>query len=155
MIFARARRHFLKSRPVRLFGEPINRVDTARYLGVTLDTRLTWSPHIDQVRKKAAQRLRVLDPLLNRRSGLPIGNGVLLYKQLIRATTRAPYGGSLPAPMPGGYWCYSPSLAIGAPRSGSSIPRHNTTALTDSLDSKLDAVGNAAVRHLGRYSTLI
>jgi len=23
--------------------------------GVTLDTRLTWSPHIDQVRKKPAQ----------------------------------------------------------------------------------------------------
>jgi hypothetical protein len=34
---------------------------------------------------KAAQRLGVLGPLLNRRSGLSIKNGVLLYKQLIRS----------------------------------------------------------------------
>jgi hypothetical protein len=51
---------------------------------VTLDKQLTWSTHIDQVRKKAAQRLGELGPLLNRRSGLSIRNGVLLYKQLIR-----------------------------------------------------------------------
>ena len=61
----------------RLFGEPIQWVDTARYLGVTLDTRLTLSTHIDQVRKKEARRLGELGPLLNRRSGLSIRNGVL------------------------------------------------------------------------------
>jgi hypothetical protein len=59
-------------------------VDTARYLGVTLDKRLTWSTHVDQVRKKASQRLGVLGPLFNRRSGISIRNGVLLYRQLIR-----------------------------------------------------------------------
>jgi hypothetical protein len=37
-----------------------------------------------QGRKKASQRLGVLVYLLNRRSGLSIRNGVLLYKQLIR-----------------------------------------------------------------------
>jgi hypothetical protein len=46
--------------PVLLFGEPIVWVDTARYLGVTLDKWLTWSSRIDQVRKKASQRLGVL-----------------------------------------------------------------------------------------------
>jgi len=55
-----------------------------RYLGVTPDTRLTWSPHVDQARKKIAQRMGILGPLLNRRSDLSIKNGVLLYKQLIR-----------------------------------------------------------------------
>jgi hypothetical protein len=59
-------------------------VDTARYLGVTLDMRLIWSAHVNQVGRKADQRLGVLGPLLNRRSGLSIKNGVLLYKQLIR-----------------------------------------------------------------------
>jgi hypothetical protein len=59
-------------------------VETARYLGVNLDTQLTWSAHVNQVGKKAAQRLGVLGPLLNRRSGLSVRNGVLLYKQLIR-----------------------------------------------------------------------
>jgi hypothetical protein len=53
-----------------------------RFIGVYLGTWLPWSIHIDQRRKKA-QRLGVLGPLLNRRNGLSIRNGVLLYKQLI------------------------------------------------------------------------
>jgi hypothetical protein len=52
--------------------------------GVTLHTQLNWSPHIDQVRKKTARRMRMLGPLLNRKSDLSARNGVLLYKQLIR-----------------------------------------------------------------------
>ena len=42
IIFARAGRHFIQPRPLTLFGEPIQWVDTTRYLGLTLDTRLTW-----------------------------------------------------------------------------------------------------------------
>jgi hypothetical protein len=57
MLFAKAGRRISKPWPVQLFGEQIRCVDTARYLGATLDKRLTWSTHIDQVRKKAAQRL--------------------------------------------------------------------------------------------------
>jgi hypothetical protein len=53
-----------------------------RYLGVALDTQLTWSAHVNQVGKKA-HRLGVLGPLLNRRTGLSVRNGELLYKQLI------------------------------------------------------------------------
>jgi hypothetical protein len=59
------------------------RVDTARIWWVTLEKRLPWSSHIDQVRKKAVQKLEVLGSILNRR-GLSIRNGVLLYRQLIR-----------------------------------------------------------------------
>jgi hypothetical protein len=84
LLFAKTTRCIQRRRPVQLFGEPIQWVDTARYLGVTLDTRLTWSAHVNHVGRKAAQRLGVLGPLLNRRSGLSIKNGVLLYKQLIR-----------------------------------------------------------------------
>jgi len=84
IIFARAGRRFIRPRPVTLFGEPIQWVETTRYLGVTLDKGLTWSPYIDQVRKKTAQRVGMLGHLLNRKSDLSVGNGVLLYKQLIR-----------------------------------------------------------------------
>jgi hypothetical protein len=52
--FARAGRRFIQSRPVTLFREPIQWADTTRYLGVTQDTRLTWSPHIDHVSKRTA-----------------------------------------------------------------------------------------------------
>jgi len=83
IIFARAERRFIQPLPVTLFEEPIEWVDTTRYLGVTLDTRLTWSPDIDQVRKRTAQRMGMLGPLLNRKSDLSVTKGVLLYKQLI------------------------------------------------------------------------
>jgi hypothetical protein len=83
VLFVKAARRIQKPRAVQFLREPIQWVETARYLGVTLDTQLTWSAHVNQVGKKAAQRLGVLGPLLNRRSGLSVRNGVLLYKQLI------------------------------------------------------------------------
>jgi hypothetical protein len=46
IIFARCGQRFIQPRPVTLFGEPIQLVKTTRYLRVTLDTWLTWSPPI-------------------------------------------------------------------------------------------------------------
>ena len=80
IIFARVGRRFIQPRTVTFFGEPTKWVKTTRHLGVTIDKRLTWSPHIDQVRKRAAQRLGMLSPLLNRKSDLSVRNGVLLCK---------------------------------------------------------------------------
>jgi hypothetical protein len=54
MLFAKAHSHIPKHQTLQLFWEPNHWVDTAHNLGVTLDTWLTWSPHDDQVRKKAA-----------------------------------------------------------------------------------------------------
>ena len=82
MIFACAGQRFIQFRPVKLFGEPIQWVETTRYLGVTLDKRLTWSPHIVQVRKKTVQRMGMLGPLVNTKSDLSVRNGVLPNKQL-------------------------------------------------------------------------
>jgi hypothetical protein len=84
MLFAKTVWPVPRPRPVQFLGQPIEWADKARYLGVTLDSRLTWRPHIVQVRKKASQRLGVLGSLLNRRSCLSIRNGVVLCKQLIR-----------------------------------------------------------------------
>jgi len=84
IIFASAGRRFIQHGLVTLFGEPIEWVDTTRYLGLILDTRLTWSPHIDQVMKRTAQRMGMLGPLLNRKSDLSVRNGVLLDKRFIR-----------------------------------------------------------------------
>jgi hypothetical protein len=41
--------------------------------------------HVNQIRKRAVQRLGMFGPLLNRRSSLSVRNGVLLYKHLIRS----------------------------------------------------------------------
>jgi hypothetical protein len=84
IIFARAGRRFIQPRPVTLFGEQFQWVDTTRYLGAILDTRFNWSPYVDQVNKKTAQMMGMLGPLLNKKNGLSVRNRVLLYKQLIR-----------------------------------------------------------------------
>jgi hypothetical protein len=84
VLFAEAARRVRQPRPVQFLWDPIEWVQTTRYLGVTLDTPLNWSAHVNQVRKRAAQRLGALGHLLNRRSGLSVTNGVPLYKQLVR-----------------------------------------------------------------------
>jgi hypothetical protein len=84
IILARPGWRFIQPRPVILFGKPIEWVETTRCLGVTLVKRLTWSPRINQVRKRTSQRMGMLDPLLNRKSDLSVEIGDLLYKQLIR-----------------------------------------------------------------------
>jgi hypothetical protein len=59
-IFVSAGQHFIQPRTMTLFGESIKWVATTRYLGVAVDKRLTWSPHIDQVRKKSVQRMGMM-----------------------------------------------------------------------------------------------
>jgi hypothetical protein len=112
MIIALAGRRFIQPRPVTLFAEPIQWVETTRNLGVTLGKRLTRSPHIEQVRKKTSQRMGMLGPLLNRKSYLSVRNGVLLYNSSSAplCIKRAPRGGPLPARMSGGCRCYNPSV---------------------------------------------
>jgi len=86
IIFARAGLRFNQPRPVTLSREPIKWVDTTRYLGVTL-VHVSPGRLINQVRKKTAQKMVMLGPLLNRRSDFSIRNGVLLY------TTHPPHDG--------------------------------------------------------------
>jgi hypothetical protein len=166
MLFAKVAWRVPRPRPVEFLGQPIEWVVTARYLGVTLDSRLTWRSHIVQVKKKASQRLGVLGCLLNRRSGLSIRNGILLYKQLIRPMM------DYACPV---WRCAARSyveqlqalqskllrIATGAPWYISSKQIHedfgvpffeeHTRALTESYDSKLAGVGNPLFRQLGRY----
>jgi hypothetical protein len=159
----------IQPRPVTLFGEPIEWVDTTRYLGVTLDTRLTWSPHIDQVRKRAAQRLGMLCPLLNRKSDLSVRNGVLLYKQLIRpmmdyacSALRTSYRSHVRMIQVLQSNCLR--LATGAlwyvrnrqihEDLGDPLFADHIRVLSANFDSKLAVVGNPIIRHLGRYLSL-
>jgi hypothetical protein len=121
--------------------------------------------HIDQVRKKASQRLGVMGPLLNR-SGLSIRNGVLLYRQLIRPMMdyacpvwRSAARSHIRKLQVLQSKCLR--IATSAPWYMSNSQIHedlgvpfladHIRALTDSFDSKLADAGNPLVRQLGRY----
>jgi hypothetical protein len=166
IIFARAGRRFIQLRPVTLFGEPIQWVETIRYLGVTLDKRFNWSSQIDQVRMKTTKRMGILGPLLDRKSDLSVRNVVLLYKQLPRLMMDyvCPAWKSAARShvrrlqvLQSKCLC----LATGAPWYVSNSQIHedlgvplftdHIRAMTASFDSKLADVGNPLVRQLGRY----
>jgi len=123
ILFAKTGRLISIPQPLHLFGgaSPLD-----AYRVISLDTQLSWSTQIIQCKKIAAHTLGVFGPLLNRRSGLYIGNRVLLYEQLIR-----PSGGLLLAPMSGNCWCFNPSdFAL--------LPMHLGTLVTDKFTRILE-----------------
>jgi hypothetical protein len=69
-------------RPVQIFGS--NSVSQQSSISwITLHIQLSWSTHIFQVGKKAAQRLSALDPVLNK-SGLSVRKSVMCRQQPLR-----------------------------------------------------------------------
>jgi hypothetical protein len=166
VLFVKATPRFRQPRPMQFLGEPIEWVETASYLGVTLDTRLTWSAHVNQVRKNAAQRLGMVSPLLTRRSGLSIRNGVLLYKQLIcpMMDCACPIWRSAARSHVQKLQVLQTKylrIATNAPRYVGNSQIHedlripffddHIRALTENFHSKLADAGNALVRQLGRH----
>lgn len=125
-------------------------------------------PSIDQVRKKADQRLGVLGPILDRRGGPSIRNRVLLYKQLIWPMMDLfpiwRYGVCTHVRGPQVLQSKCLCIAAGAPRYGGnrqiqvdlgvSFSADHANALTESFNSKLAGVGNSLVRHLSRYLSI-
>lgn len=79
----RAARAFPRA-DLQVEGHNINWGSSAKYLGVTLDRRLTFKPHIDNVVKKSGKVTRMLYSLLCRNSRLHTKNKLLLYKTVIR-----------------------------------------------------------------------
>ncbi|CAB3260936.1 unnamed protein product [Arctia plantaginis] len=73
-----------KTPQIRMFGTPIPWARQAKYLGIILDDRLTFGPHIKAVRNRAAFVLGRLHSLVNSKSKLSLKNKVRLYTSCIR-----------------------------------------------------------------------
>lgn len=55
-----------------------------KYLGIHLDRRLTWAPHIDAKLTQIKLKLTQLNWLLNAHSHLSLDNKIILYKSMIK-----------------------------------------------------------------------
>ena len=70
--------------PITVYGHKTTPVKAVKYLGVHLDTGLTYRNHIMESVKKAHAILRKLYPLMVYNSPMSISNKKLVYKMIIR-----------------------------------------------------------------------
>ncbi|KAL4111825.1 hypothetical protein QTP88_015710 [Uroleucon formosanum] len=68
--------------PLQLQGVDIPKTSQVKYLGLILDKRLTWGPHLKSKRKTLNNRLHLLRPIL--KSKMSIHTKSVLYKSLLR-----------------------------------------------------------------------
>ncbi|GFS77097.1 RNA-directed DNA polymerase from mobile element jockey [Trichonephila clavipes] len=69
-----------------LFDDNIQGVPVVRYLGLYIDSRLTYKNHIDYLSDKFWGRIALAISLIGRSSPLSLENKVILYKQILRRT---------------------------------------------------------------------
>jgi hypothetical protein len=62
----------------------IQQADQATYLGISLDSKLTWRPHIVKKRKQMALEAAELNWLIGKESCLSLSNKLLIYKTVIK-----------------------------------------------------------------------
>ncbi|GFV81905.1 probable RNA-directed DNA polymerase from transposon X-element [Trichonephila clavipes] len=67
-----------------LFDDNIQWVSVVKYLGLHIDSRLTFKKHIDYLAEKFWGRISLAIFLIGRRSPLSLENKVILYKQILR-----------------------------------------------------------------------
>ncbi|KAG5669722.1 hypothetical protein PVAND_000017 [Polypedilum vanderplanki] len=70
--------------PIEVFDTNVEWQDSIKLLGIHIDKRLTFKQHIDSVITKANLAIRMLYPLICRKSKLHVENKLLIYKLAIR-----------------------------------------------------------------------
>lgn len=82
ILFGNQKQHTLN---VNIGGTPINFVKAARFLGMTLDKKLTFEQHIKDLVTRCQRDLMVMKKLKNTDYGAEKYSLLLLYKSLIRS----------------------------------------------------------------------
>lgn len=71
---------------LKMYGTDIQWTKSTKYLGVMLDSRLTWKPHLEYITDKFRKVCFCLNYLLGRNSLLNLTNKLLIYKVILRPT---------------------------------------------------------------------
>ena len=69
---------------LKLNNQPVPQVETPTFLGVTLDTRLTWKPHLEAAEAKATRKLAIMKKL----AGTAWGASSYILKQVYTGAVR-------------------------------------------------------------------
>ena len=69
---------------LKMYDTELNWLKTTRYLGVILDSRLTWKPHLEYITDKYRLNTIKLNKLIGRQSPLNLQNKLLVYKVIMR-----------------------------------------------------------------------
>lgn len=70
--------------PVNINGKDVSVANTAKYLVMTLDSKLRWKEHVKIKRKELNLKFSKLYWLLGRQSQLSIHNKLLIYQQVLK-----------------------------------------------------------------------
>jgi len=58
--------------------------NTAKYLGMTLDAKLRWKPHVKKKQEELTLKYRKMYRLMGRYSALSVYNKLMLYQQVLK-----------------------------------------------------------------------
>ena len=83
LVFAKGKLSRYPSR-LKLFNETIEWATQTKYLGVIIDSKLTFKPHKELINKNFNSAISILKPLIGYYSPLTLENKLLIYKQYIR-----------------------------------------------------------------------
>lgn len=74
----------IEHRPVFINNQVVPYENTAKYLGMTLDAKLRWKPHVKRKQQELKLKYRKMYWLLGRCSSLSVYNKLLLYRQVLK-----------------------------------------------------------------------
>lgn len=86
VFFTRRRKQtFFPTRKLNLYSEEIDWSNECKYLGLVLDSKLTFEKHVSKTIHKINLTIKILYPFINRRSGLSIDNKIIIFKTIFLA----------------------------------------------------------------------
>ena len=71
-------------KPIHINHQAVPYENTAKYLGMTLDAKLRWKPHVKKNQKELTPKYRKMYWLMGRYSALSVYNKLMLYQQVLK-----------------------------------------------------------------------
>lgn len=86
IFFTRKRKPcYLPNSQLQIYGSAVTWSNCVKYLGIHLDTKLTFNEHISRTLQKVNIAIKILYPFINRKSGLSNHNKLIIYKVIFQA----------------------------------------------------------------------